>query len=333
MSEVMDFAESFDAAQGTLTEMAALAAREAGRLQGLDQQLDGAMSEITSLEQAAAQQFEALLSEVQGAGALLVTGREQVVATAQKLTEQSRAAQDVVGTVEKAVDSAYADLQARMDDTMAKVGEAYQEAQDTVDQAMAIQADVFTEMSNAREATEKTLAEARAGAEQLDQKLSEVGQDTINRFAEVGSTLVENIGSQIVSQFEQSTDLLGNVLVGQASDGFDQVWGSVEQRLGEFETLFNDLGQRLMQEVTQVGQQVASHAEDEASKAVEKEFDDFVHDAVEALVGEVADSLSAMTLGASVTGALGPMTPALVAAKALVGSIKAALDLLRKFGF
>ena len=67
-------------------------------------------------------------------------------------------------------------------------------------------------------------------------------------------------------------------------------------------------------------------------RAVSGKIEQLINDAVEFLLAEVAENFVMATVGSATTAALSPALPAIVALKALVSAIKAALELLRAFG-
>ena len=84
----------------------------------------------------------------------------------------------------------------------------------------------------------------------------------------------------------------------------------------------------MQQRATEILSNAAEYFENTLTSELDQVFQDAIKDAVQAIIEEIAESLGMMELGASITSALTPILPEILAAKALMEVIKGALSLI-----
>lgn len=179
-----------------------------------------------------------------------------------------------------------------------------------------------------------------AGHEQLTSSVHELESSTLQAFQELQhgigemTTTAGTISSETIQQFASSAQhLTGQIteavhstfgdmktaLESTATNAVQTAFGELQNGFGQlFETFggsIEEVGSHLMETGGQVFQDMASYTEQHAVESVKKEVEKAIGDVIEGLLGEFAESIAMMGVGAATTTALSPFVPELVIAK------------------
>ena len=279
----------------------------ADAVNNLESSLTAAASELQSDEQSLEKAFDSLENEIEGALAAL----DQPAETVNLLHEELRSAIDGDNTsLTEQFDQAkgiFENVKSAFDEFDEELGEGQTLTDDTLQGLTGIVTDLQTNTQG-----------LQASAEENFERLS------------------THVGSDQKSQVEASFDELGHQIADLQMGELISHFGDLDTQLSDifetFSSTTDQMGDEMMELGTDLFQQVGDIVSDEIEEGIKDLIDDTVETTVKDLFEEVAQNMAMMQIGISVTTALVPYIPIIITAKAVLGTIKRLLSML-KFGF
>jgi hypothetical protein len=219
--------------------------------------------------------------------------------------------------VEKAVDVFSNALQAGFDDLSE---EGYGAAGSTVD-------DLEELVGNLKDEAEEQFGNLETALEGFRRDAEAARNATVDVFADVADEVKDTLTSAVDTGFETFTGGLtaGAQLLegglGNLGDLFDAGFSGFQNAAEQIGEMVMDTGKTILTDAQQ-------HVQDELLNTMNDAFSNMVEEVVAGLIQEIVESTVMMTAGSAITTAIGSFVPALVAAKAIVGTINDLLEIL-----
>ena len=152
-------------------------------------------------------------------------------------------------------------------------------------------------------------------------------QSAIDTFQDVNdhtsNQLTESVNSANESLTSGLDDGLSNIM-----SGLGDVGGLIEEAFNLFNGGFDELGQKLMDMGTEIFSNAVEHLQEELMETLKESFENMIQQVIQGLIEQIIESIAMMTIGQTITAALGAYTPLLVIAKNVVSVINDLLDAL-----
>jgi F0F1-type ATP synthase membrane subunit b/b' len=202
------------------------------------------------------------------------------------------------------------------------------EAKEGMAEAKALLEKLESELTQAWETVEQAFSDTAESISQLQESIETHKTETEGQFEHLTTDIGETLKGAIADLLDQFNEQLSGAQTDAVTDCFDGMEEGLTTAYGDFGEQAEAIADELINRATDIMSNVADHFENSLSSELEQIFQDAIEDAIKALAEEIAESLMMMGIGATVTSAIAPLVPAIVAAKALLGLIKAALEAL-----
>ena len=332
MTQILDFGTELDAVQRMLEEVGELSLQTSETVESASGAAGKVAAEVVSVS-----------SAIEAAGSSVVEATSAITdacsVTTGIVTNRARAiagdGASLVETVlgyESLATAGHQQLEAEQQRFQSAVLDTRSQLRAEIDNTMAATARIEAEVLETRERTEALIADVRAAIADFAASLIELGERTVASFEELGVTLREEIESRFTELFEDVRSQLEEHLITQTEEGFE----TARQELLDAINEYRHVGERLSELLEQRLRSTFDIA-DEATELVEQRLEQEIRELVEMVIAkilhEVMQSMMMATAGSTTTAGLGPAVPALVAAKAVTGSIQEAIDFMKSMGF
>jgi hypothetical protein len=234
-----------------------------------------------------------------------------------RLGDAIKTINEIEEEVEKAVDTFSSALQSGFDDLEE---EGYGAAGSAVD-------DLEELVGNLKEEAEEQFGNLEEALEGFRREAEAARNATVDVFEDVADEVKDTLTSAVDTGFETFTGGLnaGAQLLegglGNLNDLFDAGFTGFQNAAEQIGEMVMDTGKQILGDAQQ-------HVQDELLNTMSDAFSNMVEEVVAGLIEEIVESTVMMTAGSAITTAIGSFVPALVAAKAIVGTINDLLEIL-----
>jgi ABC-type transporter Mla subunit MlaD len=168
----------------------------------------------------------------------------------------------------------------------------------------------------------------------LDKNVNHLSKDTDDKHKEAQDTfhdVSEHTSGELSDNVNSANESFTNGLdegLSNITDTLGDVGGAIEEMFNLFNGGFDDLGSKLMDMGKDILSSAVDHMQDELMETLKQSFEDMIQQVIQGLIEQIIESIVMMTVGETVTAALGAYTPVLVVCKDVVGVINDLLDAL-----
>lgn len=180
--------------------------------------------------------------------------------------------------------------------------------------------------------TGNTLQELSGVVADLQNSTQALQQTAEDSFESLGEQISEENRSQIEASFDELSHQVSELQMGEMVAHFDDLDLQILNVFETFSSTTDQMGDEMIDLGADLFQQVGDIVSDEIESGIQELIEDTIETTVNDLMEEVMENLVTMQLGVTVTTALAPYIPVIIAAKAVLGIIKKLISLMR-FGF
>jgi len=164
--------------------------------------------------------------------------------------------------------------------------------------------------------------------DEIESDLEEFKNQTVETFEKAIEHVAETLTSSMKDVFTMISSSVTDTATDQLSNGFDQLTSTFGDMFSNFSGNIEDTAESLMESGAQIFQEMVEHCTDAVKDALVEAIEDAITSVIEQLVQELVEQVVQMGVGATITGAIAPYVPLLVAAKNVCGVINDLLEVM-----
>ncbi len=183
-------------------------------------------------------------------------------------------------------------------------------------------------LSQAQNETESTFSGLSAAIAQLHSQVGEFQTSVETGFEDCSLAITDTHVSAIGEHLDAFCEQISQTQLTELTSHFAQISDQFTNLYSTFTSDIDELGDQLQARCHKILEDTGQHCENELKGKLETAFREMIEEAIRELMAEVIENTTLMTAGSSITGALGPILPELVAAKKAAELINDGLDLV-----
>ena len=181
-------------------------------------------------------------------------------------------------------------------------------------------------LSQAQNETESTFSDLSAAIAQLSSQVGEFQTSVETGFEDCSLVITDTHMSAIDEHLDDFCEQISQTQLTELTSHFTQISDQFTNLYSTFTSDIDGLGDQLQARCHQILEDTGQHCENELKGKLETAFREMIEEAIKELMAEVIENVTLMTAGSSITGALGPILPELVAAKKAAELLNDGLD-------
>lgn len=216
--------------------------------------------------------------------------------------------------------------------TSARVAGARQKSVEIVAQFQKLDAliDEHTEELRARvQGLENDLSEARKDIEDWKDSTGEQLDATRSAVDEAIREAIEHAAEELEERKQRLRELIEERLIAEPATLLDELVQDLKDWMKNTQAILAGAADRLQSMSTETVRALTDESLDSARAAVDEKVREIIEQVLRDLAADVVESTGLTQIGVSLTSALAPILPQLIAAKLLLGQIKSLLEAMR----
>lgn len=183
-------------------------------------------------------------------------------------------------------------------------------------------------IDESHDATEQAFDDFSSAIRNLTSDLTTLQDDTEEDFETLSKAIVEESAEQLNEIYESLFEQLSGEELDALVDNFERTRKLLQESYENFGELSGELAERLGEIAERVTRNLAEELKESFSRIIKDAMAELLEEVMEALLQEVIKAVALSQAGASLTTAMAPVMPQLIAVKGVISTINGLLDAL-----
>lgn len=182
------------------------------------------------------------------------------------------------------------------------------------------------ELQEASQLVEQIQIQAKQTLDEIEEEWAALQQDLAGDFDEFQSDVTEQLQTAIAGSTEDLNDLVEKYHQDLIPGAFSEVAALLEGARKDLHQVYENAAKELQADLDELLKELEDYAKSTAQHKIEERFKRLLENAIQAILEEIAIAIIKTELGASVTSALTPVLPQLIALHKIVEGIRGAIE-------